>query len=319
MPDEFDDAARLSLVARAKKRLAEIMVSQVSEKFDADPDAELVSMASMDGKQIAENRKRRLSKFGTTPFDPTGDVLRLFPGGLTIWSGYPGTGKTTLLRQFVCHCLSRKSSVFLASLEEHPEDVISGLAAVAAGTDEPSAHQIQWFIDEHGPRFRLWGRLGNVQHRKLLAVIRSLAEQGVKHAIIDSLMCLDIANDDFEAQRRFANLVADTARLARIHIHLVAHPRKLISSDQDPDINDVAGAREIGGIADNIVFVRRAKEENPNGDCSPMLISIRKQRHGSGACGDVKGWYQRKLKQFSRDQFPHGPVRYLPDDAYGTV
>jgi len=130
-------------------------------------------------------------------------------------------------------------------------------------------------------------------------------------------MCMDIANDDFEAQRKFANLTAATARAANLHIHLVAHPRKLISADQEPDLNDVAGARELGGVADNVIFVKRAKAEGPlNPSVTGMVVAVKKQRHGSGELGNIAGWYHRPFKQFHLEQFPQGPARYLPEDAY---
>lgn len=312
------DVAIARLDAFRAKRVGQMLVTGAEPEFDADPDEVLLKVADLDGKQLLEEFQQRHARYGTTPFDTTGDRLRLYPGGVTIWSGFPGAGKTTLLRQLACHCLARGSSVFFASLEEDPRNVLVSLAAVGAGREMPNPHQMQWFIDEYGQRFRLWGVIGIAQHRRLLAVVRKLAEQGVRHAIIDSLMCLDIANDDFEAQRRFANLVAATARAANIHIHLVCHPRKLISADQEPDINDVAGARELGGIADNVVFVRRSTQEaaDPLAPATPMCIAIRKQRHGTGALGNITGWFHRGWRQFSPDQFPSGPTRYLPEDAY---
>lgn len=312
-----DEAIARLDIARARK-IGQMLVTDASPEFDVEPEKLLVDLEKMDGKQILTEYTDRYARFGTTPFDPLGDRLRLYPGGVTIWSGFPGAGKTTLLRQFVCHCLARGSSVFQASLEEDPRNVLVNLAAVAAGREMPNAHQMQWFIDAYGTRFRLWGVIGIAKHRQLLAVVRKLAEQGVRHAIVDSLMCLDIANDDFEAQRRFANLVAATARAANIHIHLVAHPRKLISADQEPDINDVAGARELGGIADNVIFVRRVRSEtaDPLAAVTPMCIAIRKQRHGLGALGDVTGWFHRRFRQFNTDQFASYPTRYLPEDAY---
>ncbi len=315
---ERADAAIARLDAARQKRVGSMLVTGVEDHYDVDPQTVLLSMTSLDGKELLAAYEKRRSVYGTTPFDPTGERLRLYPGGVTIWSGFPGAGKTTLLRQMVCHFLARGSSVFVASLEEDPRDVMVDMAAVAAGRPKPNFHQVQWFIDAYGERFKLWGVLELAKHRQMLAVIRKVAKLGVRHCVIDSLMCLDIRNEDYEGQRVFANLLANTARECGVHIHLVAHPRKLVSAHQEPDLNDVAGTREIGGIADNIVFVRRPPQDGKDAlaEQTPMTIAIKKQRHWPGIICDIQGWYHRSMRQFHIDQFIPGATRYLPDDAY---
>ena len=286
--------------------------------LDDNPFEVLADIESLSGAKILEMAASRKAKYGTAPFDPDGSLIRFFPGGVTIWSGYPGAGKTTIIRQFVCHTLMRGSSLFLASLEEDPLDVLERLAQTAAGA-EPNAHQMQWFLDAYAARFRLWGQMGLAHHAKILAVARTLAVLGVRHVVIDSLMCLDIANDDFEAQRQFANLLSATAKVSKVHIHLVAHPRKLQTTNQPLDLNDVAGAREIGGIADNVIFIRRDPDRQSYGNdanVTPMCISIRKQRHHHGYLGEIEGWFNRRFHQFTLDQFAEAPRRYLPPDAF---
>lgn len=316
--DENPSIARID--AYRARKVGEMLITREAEQaFQGDPSDVLLDVQTLDGRELVAQNQTFEGRYATAPFDPEGQMLRFYPGGVSIWSGFPGAGKTTLLRQFICHTLHRGSSVFLASLEEDPRRVIFKLAATAAGTITPNAHQVQWFIDAYAKRFRLWGVIGIAQHLRLLALARELATQNIRHAVFDSLMCLDVANDSTEGQRRFANLLATTARAAGIHIHLVAHPRKPQKSGQESDLNEIAGAREIGGIADNVIFIRRdldRKNYTMNADVTPMCVSIRKQRHFTGALGDCSGWFHRALRQFSTSQFPDGPKRYLPDDAY---
>lgn len=285
-----------------------------------EPSKELFSIGEINVKHLREEYISRQRNFDTTPFDVEGRLLRLFPGSVTIWSGFPGTGKTTLLRQLVCHLMHNKNGVFLASLEEEPMDVFYRLACVALGTDDPSEDGLQWCVDSWCDRLRLWAGSDLARSAHLLAAIRVLAKEGVRHAVIDSLMCLDIHNGDWEAQRQFANTMRRTARTSGACIHLVAHPRKLVSAGQEPDLNDVAGAREIGGLADNVLFVRRnPTAETLTGTVTPMLIKIAKQRYYNGALGDITGWFHRNLKQFKTDQFDERLTRYLPSEAYGDA
>jgi twinkle protein len=114
-----------------------------------------------------------------------------------------------------------------------------------------------------------------------------------------------------------ANELCALAHSSGAHIHLVAHPRKPMKHDAGPDIADVAGSSDLGRLADNVLFVRRTDQESSTFEqATPMQVVVKKQRHGSGMCGSVDGWFQRGWRQFTREQYPAGPTRYLPDDAY---
>lgn len=280
---------------------------------EVEPEAVTLNLASLNIEEIREEYEAKQADFDSTPFDAEGAMLRLYAAGVTIWSGFPGSGKTTLLRQLVCHLLKAGRSIFFASLEEHPRDLLWRLVCTASGTATPTKHQAQWFLDAYGDRLRIWSVIGASKHRDLLSAIRKL---GSRHAIIDSLMCLDVNSQDWEAQRQFATKLVNAARLSGCHIHLVAHPRKLISSDQPPDLNDVAGSADLGRLADNVVFVRRGGDDSPASAVTGMLIALRKQRGGTGACGVISGYFHREYRQYSGQQFPSGPTHYLPDDAY---
>src|ERR1017187_9046878 len=79
--------------------------------------AQVLNLETLKVSELRAAYRAKQRNFTSAPFDPDGRVLRFFPGGFTIWSGYPGAGKTTLLRQFACHLMHREHTVFVCSLE----------------------------------------------------------------------------------------------------------------------------------------------------------------------------------------------------------
>jgi hypothetical protein len=277
------------------------------------PESVTVDLSRIDVKQLRADVEARQAGYDTCPFDPAGELLRFYRADVSAWSGFPGAGKTTLLRQLVCHLLLATRKVFVASLEEDPRDLLWRLMCTAAGTPKPNDHQAQWFLDAYGEQLRIWNVLGATNHLDVFAAITALKTH---HAVIDSLMALDVCGYDWESQRLFAKALVGTARMTGTHIHLVAHPRKPIAADQVPDVHDVAGSADIGRLVDNVLFVRRRTDESAN-DCSTrMQIMVRKQRHHIGACPVFDGHFHRDLLQYSHEQFPARAIRYLPEDAY---
>jgi twinkle protein len=303
------DAARL-------RRLGQMLVTETGTF--KEPRQVLFDLAKSNAAELLAQFQQSRAGFVTSPFDPEGYKLKFFRKGYTIWSGYPGTGKTTALRQLVCHLLNAKQKVFIASLEEHPVDVIVQLAGVCFGRETPTAEQLQWFIDFYSADLKIWGITGVAKHKEIFGTVQQLAKEGVTQVFVDSLMCLDINSQDFEQQRLFANLMNSMTIESDIHLHLVAHPRKAVSIDQEPDINDVAGGADYGRLAHNVCFVRKGKITVPGGnpDLTPMQIAIRKQRYGTGYYGEITGWFNRRLRQFKTDQFDQRPTQYLPKQAY---
>lgn len=281
---------------------------------------DLVDFAKLNVRDIRGELIRKSKNYQTTPFDPEGRSLRLFPGSITIWSGAPGAGKTTLVRHLACHLLAKNCGVFVASLEQDWMDVFFGHCQTAAGCWEPNEHQMQWFVDAYWEtgKYRLLNTTDFAQYAKLLAIIRVLAGEGIQHAIIDPLMCLDVSSKDIDQQQQFAKAMRQTCRLCGVHLHLVAHPRKPSDANQMLDIWDVAGAKEVVAIADNVIFVSRKKDDNDGGlnSLSDMRIRIRKQRNFHGGNTTIDGYFHRDWRQFVLDQYQEQPHRYLPDNAF---
>ena len=243
MPMRDATAASVAkLDASRARRLGSMLVTDAGEFHE--PREVLFDLAKCNAVELLEHFTKSREHYATSQFDPDANRLKFYRKGYTIWSGYPGAGKTTALRQFVCHLLNTKQRVFVASLEEHPVDVIVQLAGVCFGREMPTAQQLQWFIDFYSDDLKIWGITGIANHREIFGTVQRLAKDGVTHALIDSLMCLDINSQDFESHRRFANLLNAVSIESNVHNQHVAHPRKSVRVYQDPELKDVAGGAE---------------------------------------------------------------------------
>ena len=319
------------------KRIGGIFVQPDSPKFlekEIEPSREVFDIENVEASTLLGSYRARQANYSTAPFDPTGSMLRFFPGGFTIWSGFPGAGKTTLLRQLVCHLIRATddanpfsgSSAFVCSMEELPQDVLIRHAQVALGREDISDNELQWCADTWSTKLHLWNYRpieADAEHQKILAAIRVLArEKGVRHAIIDSLMCLDVASNDYEAQRLFAGALARTCHSSGVHIHLVAHPRKPQQKGGPLELSDVAGSADLGRKADNVLFVKRdfdTESASAFGHCTRMKVQVAKQRYGTGYIGEIDGWFHRRLRQFVLAPQQDSPTVYLPAMAMQDI
>ena len=320
----------------AVRKIGAVFVQPDDTRFlerEISPSAEVFSVADINPASLLESMRARNANYSTAPFDPAGQSLRFFPGGFTIWSGYPGAGKTTLLRQLACHLMKGPEndplsgpSVFVCSMEEMPQDVLIRHAQVACGTEDLTENALQWCADIWASKLKLWNYRpieADAEYQKILAAVRVLArEHGVRHVIIDSLMCLDVPSNDFEAQRMFAGALARTCVSSGVHVHLVAHPRKPQQGNQRLDLSEVAGSADLGRKADNVLFVKRDYDTEGNssiGECTRMHIQVAKQRHGTGFLGEIDGWFHRRFRQFVLTPNQYDPTIYLSEAAQQDI
>jgi len=317
VPDITESLSRADAIAAAR-RMGKMLVTDLAPVSDME-DKILVDLANMEAAEILANYERHMANFYTLPTDLEGELTRLYRGEWSIWSGFPGTGKTTFIRQMCMRFLQLLQSgecVFIATLEQDPQWYIVEMAATAAGVEMPTVRHIEQFLDLYRDKLRVWGVIGIAEHRQLLSTVRYLAEkEGCRHAIIDSLMALDVDSTDNEAQRKFANLVSATARAYGVHIHLVAHPRKPMGPDQAPNIWDVAGSSDLGRLAFNVFFLRRGDMVPGDQGIGSMVLTVVKQRT-RGRIGEQTSYFYSRQRQFHRDPYAQEPTRYLPDGNY---
>jgi twinkle protein len=145
----------------------------------------------------------------------------------------------------------------------------------------------------------------------LMGIIRYAADQhGINHVVIDSLMRLAMRTDDYDGQREMGNMLKRLAKLADIHVHLVVHPRKTVSSRAPMDMYDIRGAQDIVAQADLVAILERQY-----GEPFDTLLTIFKQRGDTNWIGSMKLYYETASRQWMFDRFD-SPARYLPQEAY---
>lgn len=104
--------------------------------------------------------------------------------------------------------------------------------------------------------------LGNVEPGFLMELMEySYARSGVNMFVIDSLMKCNVAGDDYEAQRLFMNRVCSFAQDTGTHVHIIAHPRKGNSEEDEPGKLDVKGSSDLVNQPDNVLCVYRNKKK----------------------------------------------------------
>jgi len=249
-----------------------------------------------------------VSRGSYLPWLKTHDHVRLRPGEFSIWAGTNGHGKSMLLNLVVLSLLAQSETVCIASLEMKPVRTLERMARQFVGVQEPSPEYIRKFHAWAAKGLWLYDQIGTVKHDRMIALARyCIAELGINHFVIDSLMKCGIATDDYNLQKRFVDELSTLAKDTNTHIHLVAHSRKSDSENTLIDKFGVKGSGDITDMADNVFIIWRNKrkeiaesteEISPDLEAMPdTLLLVDKQRNGEWV-GKIALWNQRQAFQF---------------------
>ncbi len=260
-----------------------------------------------------------------TPYGKLDGKLIFRPAEVTLWSGASGAGKSQILSDCMVHWISQGARVCLASLEMKPEMSLKRMCKQTGGVDRPSEPYIraitQWL--DHG--LLLYDRVGKAGVEALLDVFSyARAKYGCDQFVIDSLMRLGIAGDDYTGQETAVFKIVDWAIANNVHLHLVAHARKGAPGQGAPETEDIKGAMEIGANAFNIITVwrnrkleddvkaakteeeRRMLNEKPG-----VIVNVAKQRNGDFE-GKVGLWFdQASYRYRSATESSVHPRQYI--------
>ncbi|WP_317993793.1 bifunctional DNA primase/helicase [Bartonella gliris] len=261
----------------------------------------------------------------TVPYPKLNGKLTFRPAELTLWSGASGAGKSQLLSDCIPHWISQKSRLCLASLEMKGEQSLRRLTKQTGGVEQPTTEMIERILHFLDEGLILYEHVGKSSVDTLLDVFDYCrARYGCDQFIIDSLMRLGIASDDYAGQEQAVYKMVDWAVLHAVHIHLVAHARKGGLDKDIPGTEDIKGASEIGANAFNIItiwrnrsledkiFAASQREEKAELTKRPgVIMNIAKQRSGDFE-GKIGLWFDPKSYRYRcSSEPPLMPRRYL--------
>ena len=281
IPDiEYDYGPETRLTKDLNDLLLFVGKDAVIDAIKNASEIEIPSVVDLSTVQAMEYEQVGGVPFGLEPLDNV--LMRCFYGTLTLISGQPGSGKSSLLSQLICNALNNDVGTWLFS-GELPNGTVKGwINKVFAGprnlvavtgedgnrytivphsvTDKINAKYIgKWFVykDDYDNRIQtLLGSMTDVVRR-----------YGVKLLILDNFMCIDADDSDNNELRSQTNIVKKLIEFAKTYqtaVVLVAHPRKM-DSTTDVGIYDIAGTSNIMNLAHRSIALRRVTQGERDG------------------------------------------------------
>lgn len=232
-----------------------------------------------------------------TPYGKLGDRLLFRPSEVTLWSGSSGAGKSQILSDCTVDWIKQGSRICLSSLEMRAEQTLRRMCKQVTGIENPTVKSITSAMNWLDRGLIIYDVVGKASVDNIISIFEfSRSKYGCDQFIIDSLMRLGVASDDYNGQEKAMFMLVDWAISRGIHLHLVAHARKGSAGPKDhdaPETEDVKGTMEIGANAFNIVTVHRrrkledamekAKDEEELKELMKepgVILNVAKQRNG---------------------------------------
>lgn len=261
-------------------------------------------------EEMYQNGFRQGFSTGWTSLDPLYTVRK---GEFTVITGYPGSGKSSWLDGLMINLArSRKWKWAVFSAENYPVSRhIAGLAEIYSGkpfrkgpTDRMTRDELNLSLKWLQQLFRFI-RPKEDRYSLDRIVQTAISFQDVDALVIDPWNELDHSRPRDMREDEFISVSLTKlrwfARMAEIHIFVVAHPAKYVRQKGEPrpvaTLNDVKGASEWYAKADNGLSVWR-DETDTSGATDVHVQKIRFREVGrAGAV--VRLYYDRVTGRFS--------------------
>lgn len=195
-------------------------------------------------------------------------------GCITLWTGLTNSGKTTMLTMITNNSVNQGEKVFIFNGEQTKDDFKNNLYKQNA--DKKDIYSVQYkdscvfdYYVRKEKALELDRRYGNMIYifnnempRDIDTLLFSMDEcrriYGVRVFVLDNFMQIDITKDDvFQEQTRIMEKIRTFAVNKKVHVHLVAHPRKIERFTTRLTLYDIAGSMNMANKAYNVISIMR--------------------------------------------------------------
>lgn len=223
-----------------------------------------------DYKYTTTSKDRVLSKIRELDYNTKGFEM----GCITIWTGFTNAGKTTVMTMLAKNTIEQGERIFFFNGEQTKEDFKNNLYIQSAKTADLIKKQYKnscvfdTFVKPEKAVLmdKLYGNkifiYNNEVKRNIDTLIKAMEEIRQKEKIrvffLDNFMQIDMSTDNiFQEQTKVMERLRTFAINRKVHIHLVAHPKKIERFQTRLSLYDVAGSSNIVNKAYNIISILR--------------------------------------------------------------
>ena len=209
------------------------------------------------------------------------ELMRLFFGTLTIVSGQPGSGKSSLLTQLACNSLDNDIGTWLFSGElpngvekswfnyifAGPRNITDAISRRGNPYKKISTTTLAKINKTYKGRWHIYrDDYDNILDKLIASMTDTVRKYGARCLILDNFMCIDTetSEEELRSQTDTIKKLIEFAKKYQVAVILVCHPRKM-DAGTNVGIYDIAGTSNIVNLAHRTIGLRRvtdAEREN---------------------------------------------------------
>lgn len=196
------------------------------------------------------------------PWDKSYSEVKLRPAETTVWAGINSHGKSCLLSHVIVDGIAQGERFCVASMEM-PSINFGGQMYSQTGWYKGSGKKINNALYDFVTNgVWVFNSYGTAKAERILDVFEYAKKRyGINHFVIDSLAKCGFAEDDYNNQKGFVDLLVDFALKHSVHVHIVVHVRKSGDENKIPGKFDIKGTGAIVDMVSNAFIVWRNKEK----------------------------------------------------------